>query len=91
MLHDQCNCSASYTLAKACSAVIRLSVAKMRGDFFAIVGGIQWLPAAWANAAAAKTVLDFKGAEQDSISLTKRNFVFVHHPCSTLLHRLAGS
>lgn len=84
MLHDKCNCSASDSLAKASSAVIRLGVAKMRNDFFAIVGSIQWLVAAWANTAATKAVLDFKGAEQDSISFTKRNFVFVHHPCSTV-------
>ncbi len=63
MLHYQCNCSASYSLAKASGTVIRLSVAKMRSDFFAIVGGIQWLPAARANAAAAKTVLNFEGAK----------------------------
>jgi hypothetical protein len=63
VLHNQCNCGASDSLAKASGAIIRLGMAKVRNNFFAIVGSIQWLSATWANTVAAKPILDFKGAE----------------------------
>ncbi len=80
-LSDQGDRCTSDTFAESINAVVRLHVAEVRNDLLSVVGCVQRLLAAGADASAAQSVLDLVGPEEGPVTFSEWDFGFVHVLC----------
>lgn len=78
MLHDQRDRSSPNSFADPIGAIIRLGMAEVGYDFFAVISSIQQLSATRADASAAQSVVYFVGAKEGAVALSEGNLILAH-------------